>query len=108
MSKQIQITVPLELEDRVLQPLRTHSHVHALHSFPGKKSTLIIFKCLTRRLQDVLNLLHDLGVGEFFGSIDILELQSTIPRIPNSEWKRCGQRGYSSITSRKTIEVRRR
>ena len=104
-SKQVQVTVPLEFQDRILQALTVHSHVHALESFPGKRSTLIIFKCLGKRLQDVLNLLHDLEVGVSFGTVDILELQSTIPRIPNPSERRGGRTGYSSVTSRKTVEV---
>lgn len=50
-----------------------------------------------------------LQVGEEFGSIDILDLQSTIPRLtaPLERRGRGGKtsRPYSSITSRKTVEV---
>jgi hypothetical protein len=62
MSKLVQVTAPVDRQEIIWRMLCMHSNVHSLSAYEGKKSTLIIFKCLGRHLQDVLNRLHDIGV----------------------------------------------
>lgn len=54
----------------------------------GVQCTFFIFKCITKKLGDVITALEALGVGGEFGIVDVLDLQSTKPRLVNKKKKR--------------------
>lgn len=82
MARQIQVTVPLDKKDHVMAFLTDREHVFALNDFPGTTSAMVMFKMAPKRCGTVLQALSkDLGVGRYYGTIDIVTLQSTIPRL---------------------------
>ena len=80
--KQIQITIPIEPEERmmgVLTILRDDFKMKNLISLQGIKNCLIIFRCEGEALSDVLNDLSKLGIGSTYGIIDVLDLALSFP-----------------------------
>ena len=49
MVRQIQVTVPNDLREPVLEELKKQDHVFALYDFPGPESCLILFKMAEKR-----------------------------------------------------------
>lgn len=85
MVRQIQVTVPTDRADRVLELLSDTDHVFGLQDFPGSTHTLIIFKMAEKRLSAVLSHLCAEGIGVNVGTIDIIQLASTIPRLASAK-----------------------
>eukprot|EP00968_Pinguiococcus_pyrenoidosus_P008126 scaffold575_cov242-Pinguiococcus_pyrenoidosus.AAC.4 len=56
-------------------------HVHCLAAFSGDNCHLLSFKSPEKHVGHLVDKLEALGVGINFGTIDVLELLSTQPRI---------------------------
>mmetsp|Transcript_28956 Transcript_28956/g.40713 ORF Transcript_28956/g.40713 Transcript_28956/m.40713 type:complete len:409 (-) Transcript_28956:32-1258(-) len=82
MVRQIQVTIPLENRDEIVEFLNNEPHVFAVYDFPGPQTVLIVFKMAEKRVSKVLQTLakkYDVGVGT--GCVDIVSLASTIPQL---------------------------
>mmetsp|Transcript_33673 Transcript_33673/g.84537 ORF Transcript_33673/g.84537 Transcript_33673/m.84537 type:complete len:399 (-) Transcript_33673:149-1345(-) len=104
MVRQVQVQVPLMHSDTVLATLKKHPDVISLSRFRGDFNILIIFKCFEKKSSSIFAALAEVGVGERFGCIDIIELQSTIPILRKREPPTGKKRTYNSYTDRLSIE----
>ena len=74
----------------------------------SKDAHVIRFQCTNRRARECVEALQDLGVGYHFGTIDILELKSVLPRLSNHPSAKNGGRGgreYSTTNSLTLEEI---
>jgi len=81
MVRQLQISVPAERARDVGFLLSQMKNAHGVCMLEGPRHCVFTCKCDTKRTVNVLRRLGEAGVGTEFGSIDIIELTSTIPRL---------------------------
>ncbi|KNC78240.1 hypothetical protein SARC_09325 [Sphaeroforma arctica JP610] len=81
--KLVSVLVPHAHADEVYNAIeKLHGEkVFGLCSLLGRDNVLISGKCTPKYLQTMLDGLHDMDVGVKFGSIDVVELQTTIPQV---------------------------
>jgi uncharacterized hydrophobic protein (TIGR00271 family) len=80
--KQVQVTIPNEPEDRItsiLKILKEDIKIKNMILLPGSKNSLLIFRCESDALPDILKYLSKIGIGTSFGIIDVLDLVLTLP-----------------------------
>eukprot|EP01134_Creolimax_fragrantissima_P007861 CFRG7861T1 len=101
--KLVQVLVPHAQADKVYNSVAEQNGdmIFGLCSLLGQDNVLISCKCTAKYLQTMLNGLHGMDVGVKFGSVDVIELQTTIPQVKKEPKKK---REYKSITDRKTVE----
>jgi hypothetical protein len=67
----------------------SHSpHVHTLCTFFGDGVVLISFKSDERKLQGTLRRLGNVGVGKRYGSIDVIQLVTTMPPLKSTSTRK--------------------
>jgi hypothetical protein len=73
----------------------------------SRDAHVIRFQCTNRRARECVEALQELGVGYHFGTIDILELKSVLPRLSNHPggpgWKK--SREYNTTNSLTLEEI---
>lgn len=80
-SRQLHVTVPLEYEQYVVDALEDVRDAHNVASFPGRSAALIICRTRDKHAGRVIHALERIGVGHRFGTIDVLTLQMSKPRV---------------------------
>lgn len=100
MIRQVQVTIPNPKSFEVLSVLEPHPDAHNVVLLHGEGHAVIIFRAKPKRIQIILDALGEIGCGGTWGTIDIIALQMTKPRLTSS--KR-GPRQYR-IDDRMTIE----
>eukprot|EP00055_Hartaetosiga_balthica_P006292 m.19520 g.19520 ORF g.19520 m.19520 type:complete len:381 (+) comp5129_c0_seq2:137-1279(+) len=86
MAREIGVTIAKHLDAElrtVNDHLEDNVHVHNLVVLEGKDNVLLQFQTTNRRARECIESLQLLGVGSAFGSIEIFELKSVIPRLSN-------------------------
>jgi len=93
MVRLVQITLPVanpglnstgtgqKPHELLMDLLMEMDHVHCLAAFSGDNCHLLSFKSPEKHVGHLVDKLEALGVGINFGTIDVLELLSTQPRI---------------------------
>ncbi len=80
--KQVQITIPNEPEERItsiLKILKEDIKIKNMVLLPGSKNSIVIFRCESDALPDILKFLMKIGIGSSYGIIDVLDLVLTFP-----------------------------
>lgn len=67
--------------ETLIEVLMDTDHVHCLADYAGRSCRMLSFKTPDKHVGGVLRRLEGLGVGVSFGTIDVLSLLSTQPRI---------------------------
>lgn len=83
--RQIQLTIPNEKLQSIINLLVTDFKLKGIHTLPGVTDTLIVIRTSLARVDEIVNKLNNLGVGITYGIIDILELKATIPPLGEIE-----------------------
>jgi hypothetical protein len=107
MVRQVQVTVKNQRADYVLEVLRSEnvaSLCMGVVHFPGPTHTLILLKCVEKRLFVLLQELEGVGIGETFGTVDVLQVVTTKPLIrSNLRFNMKKKRNYR-ISDRMPVE----
>ena len=80
--KQVQITLPNEPQERItsiLTILKEDFKITNMILLSGSKNSLIIFRCESDALSEILKNLTKIGIGTSYGIIDVLDLVLTFP-----------------------------
>ncbi|EGD73468.1 hypothetical protein PTSG_05173 [Salpingoeca rosetta] len=86
MARHISVTIAREMEEQltaVENHLRNNVHVHNLVVIHTSDNSLFRFQATNRRARECIEALQRLGVGHAFGSMEIMDVKSVIPRISN-------------------------
>mmetsp|Transcript_3896 Transcript_3896/g.7119 ORF Transcript_3896/g.7119 Transcript_3896/m.7119 type:complete len:359 (-) Transcript_3896:29-1105(-) len=89
MVRSVNINVPIGKKDEIMGILSSHENVSRIRSFTydDGHEAAVHFVCVDKHLSEILRGLERSGLGTAFGSIDILALQSTIPRLAKKKCK---------------------
>eukprot|EP01122_Echinamoeba_exundans_P009346 TRINITY_DN327_c0_g1_i1.p1 TRINITY_DN327_c0_g1~~TRINITY_DN327_c0_g1_i1.p1 ORF type:complete len:383 (-),score=53.01 TRINITY_DN327_c0_g1_i1:264-1412(-) len=104
MPRQVQIYMPSadgwkDARDRLESYFKTNPNIFGLGRFVGDPDTLYIFRTNDKRVAGILEDLAVMGVGNQFGTIDIVQLQGTTPAIVSS-----GNRRKYRVNDRAAVE----
>eukprot|EP00049_Salpingoeca_infusionum_P022900 m.9430 g.9430 ORF g.9430 m.9430 type:complete len:358 (-) comp5453_c0_seq1:198-1271(-) len=111
MARQITLTLGDTYVQEALQVeelLGNHVHVHNLTKIVASSQTIFKFNATNRRARECVEALQGIGVGHRFGSMEIMEVKSVIPRMSNHPTLLSPdekQREYSSSNSLTLEEI---
>ncbi len=81
MVRQITATVPLNKSEKIRAILQGQKIVHNVNVFHGEETSMIVCKAVNKKTDEVVALLSRYGVGNLWGTIDVVALTSTKPRV---------------------------
>jgi uncharacterized hydrophobic protein (TIGR00271 family) len=102
----IQITIPNVPEDnveRVLNVLQDDLQIKNMIMLKSDFNTLINIRHRKTFVPEIIDKLNEIGVGRSYGIIDILNLETTIPRFDMAEPAE-GKKGKDKIAERVSVE----
>lgn len=84
-ARQIHVTVPLEYEQYVVDALEALPQSKHVVSFEARSAVMVVCRAREKHVGRVLNRLEQLGCGTRFGTIDVLTLTMSKPRLDAGE-----------------------
>ena len=107
MVRQVQVTVKNNRCDSVLELLSNDKCARlcmGVVHFDGPTHTLILFKCIEKRLFRLLAELEGAGIGDLWGTVDVLQVVTTKPVIRSNLSFKLGKKRQYRFTDRVPVE----
>ncbi|TXT60009.1 MAG: conserved membrane protein of unknown function [Promethearchaeota archaeon] len=105
--RQVQVTIPNEPKEnieRVLAVLQGELQIKHMIMLKSEFNTLIIIRHRKTFVPEIIEALNKIGVGTKYGIVDILNLETTIPRLDMTESEKEKKKRRAQIAERVSVE----